>query len=346
MKNTINAPKVSIIVPVYNVEKYLPRCLDSLRNQTLKEIEIILVDDQSPDKCPDMCDGFAEMDNRVKVVHKKKNGGLGFARNSGLKLATGEYVAFIDSDDYVDLTMFDKLYSTAKLHTLDTVYCGYNNVDNKLKVHPFSEVEQLTIFDSEEDIKGVLLDMIASGPSASLERKYRMSVWHGIYSKKLLWDHKIKFCSEKEFISEDIIFHIDYLTKASRIAFIPDPLYYYCFNDTSLTKVFRADRFQKNVILYNELIRKFNALGFEKHVFKLRVDRFFMGYVRNSAKIICRSDILYGEKKKLLREICSDDIWNSLADYPFHKMPVKHKLFMFLIKNGKTGLLINIFRMV
>ena len=97
-------PKVSIIVPIYNVERFLDRCMDSLLNQTLKDIEIIMVDDGSPDNCPQMCDEYAKNDSRVKVIHKK-NAGLGMARNSGLEIATGEYVAFVDSDDYVDCHM-------------------------------------------------------------------------------------------------------------------------------------------------------------------------------------------------------------------------------------------------
>ena len=100
--------KVSIIVPIYNVEKYLHRCVDSIINQSHKDLEIILVDDESPDKCPEMCDEYAKQDSRVKVIHKK-NGGLGYARNSGLEIATGEYVAFIDSDDYVEPDMVEKL---------------------------------------------------------------------------------------------------------------------------------------------------------------------------------------------------------------------------------------------
>ena len=98
--------KVSIIIPVYNVEKYLDKCIQSAINQTLQDIEIILVDDESPDNCPQMCDDYAKRDGRIKVVHKK-NGGLGFARNSGLEIATGEYVTFLDSDDFVDLDTYE-----------------------------------------------------------------------------------------------------------------------------------------------------------------------------------------------------------------------------------------------
>ena len=113
-------PKISIIVPIYNVEKYLDRCVRSLCNQTLQDIEIILVDDQSPDDCPRMCDEYAKQDSRIIVIHKK-NGGLGYARNSGMKVATGEYVAFVDSDDYVDLDMFESMYNSAKKYDADFV---------------------------------------------------------------------------------------------------------------------------------------------------------------------------------------------------------------------------------
>ena len=88
----INTPKISIIVPIYNVEAYLDRCMQSLIMQTLREIEIIMVDDESPDNCPTICDNYAKQDSRIKVIHKK-NGGLGFARNSGLEIATGKYIA-------------------------------------------------------------------------------------------------------------------------------------------------------------------------------------------------------------------------------------------------------------
>lgn len=99
---------ISIIVPIYKVEKYLDECVASLVNQTYRDLEIILVDDGSPDRCPQMCDEWAKKDNRIKVVHKK-NGGLSSARNAGLKVASGEYIGFVDSDDYVDTAMYQDL---------------------------------------------------------------------------------------------------------------------------------------------------------------------------------------------------------------------------------------------
>ncbi len=104
--------KVSIIVPIYKVEQYLKRCLDSLVNQTYKNIEIILVDDGSPDQCPQICDDYAREDSRIKVIHKE-NGGLSDARNTGLKAATGEYVMYVDSDDYIERDSCEKLINNA-----------------------------------------------------------------------------------------------------------------------------------------------------------------------------------------------------------------------------------------
>ena len=120
INNKIERPKVSIVIPVYNVEPYLRECLDSVKNQTLKEIEIICVDDGSPDNCGAILDEYAQNDKRFKVIHQE-NQGLSGARNTGLDNITGEYVIFLDSDDYLDLNACEELYKTAKSHNLDVL---------------------------------------------------------------------------------------------------------------------------------------------------------------------------------------------------------------------------------
>ena len=120
---------ISVIVPVYNVEQYLLRCVDSIQKQTYQNLEIILVDDGSPDHCPQLCEQIKAQDSRVKVVHKE-NGGLGFARNSGLDVATGEYVTFIDSDDWIAEDHLDNLYREAKSISpgnLDSSLCFFQS---------------------------------------------------------------------------------------------------------------------------------------------------------------------------------------------------------------------------
>ena len=168
--------KVSIIVPIYNVEKYLDRCMQSLLGQTLKDIEIIMVDDGSPDGCPALCDEYVRRDARVKVIHKQ-NAGLGYARNAGLDVATGEYVAFVDSDDYVDLEMYEKLYVTAIRTGSDVVYCGFNRYYSENNVIHYANVNSEHVYKGE-DVNQLLLDFISSSPKCKKDWKYEMSVWH------------------------------------------------------------------------------------------------------------------------------------------------------------------------
>lgn len=117
-------PKISVIVPVYKVEAYIHRCIDSIINQTYRDLEIILVDDGSPDNCGKICDEYAVTDKRVRVIHKK-NGGVSSARNTGIDIATGEYLSFVDSDDFVDTHLYERLLLTAEQEHADLVECGH-----------------------------------------------------------------------------------------------------------------------------------------------------------------------------------------------------------------------------
>ena len=135
-------PKVSIIIPIFNVEKYINKCIESVINQTLEDIEIILIDDESPDNCPLICDNYAAKDSRIKVIHKK-NEGLGFARNSGLDIATGEYVTFLDSDDFVDLYTYEHLYNIAIKEDLDTLYYKFSRFTNENNIKPSQAINKI-----------------------------------------------------------------------------------------------------------------------------------------------------------------------------------------------------------
>ena len=123
-------PLISVIVPIYNVEQYLENCINSILNQTYRNLEVILVDDGSPDNCGGICDLYSDKDPRIKVIHKQ-NGGLSDARNKGLDAATGEYLAFVDSDDTILPEMIDKLYQRIVIDQSDLAFCGYQQVNQK-----------------------------------------------------------------------------------------------------------------------------------------------------------------------------------------------------------------------
>lgn len=128
----MNKDLITIIIPVYNVEKYLKKCLDSIINQTYKNLEIILIDDGSIDNSPKICDEYAIKDKRIKVIHKR-NAGVSSARNDGLNKATGQYLIFVDSDDYIELNMVEKIYNNTKKYNTDLYLFNYYTIENKVK---------------------------------------------------------------------------------------------------------------------------------------------------------------------------------------------------------------------
>jgi glycosyltransferase involved in cell wall biosynthesis len=312
-------PKVSIVVPVYNVEKYLEECVESLRNQTLQDIEIILVDDESPDNCPVMCDHYAEMDSRIKVVHKK-NGGLGFARNSGLEVATGEYVAFTDSDDYEEPETYETLTKIAEEGECDVVYYSFSN--------RYMSLVGERIYEGTEQVRELMLNIIANPPEGALDRNMQVSSCLGLYRRDILEKNHIRFHSERELISEDLIFNIDGLDKARKIAVTNHKLYYYRITNNSLTQKVRIDRHKKNKLFYQYLNKRFEDMGFAEEGW-LRSTRLFIGYTRTTILQICKSDLSYMEKRRWVLDICREQDWKPLIKrYPYKKLPLKYRLFL------------------
>lgn len=327
----MSKPKVSIIVPIYNVEKYLDRCMQSVLNQTLKDIEIIMVDDGSPDNCPSMCDEYARKDNRIKVIHKK-NGGLGFARNSGLEIATGEYVAFIDSDDFIDTSMYETLYNTAKSHGLDTCFCGFNYYKNG-KATPRREVTELKLFRGECEVKKFLLDMIGPAPSYPHEVKYLMCVWKAIYSMPVINKNHLRFDSEKELASEDILFHSIYLPKCQNIGFIPECFYYYCENATSISRTYSDAKFlriKKNLIEVKH--RLDNVCSQNEYI--IHYQRYLLLSLRGVLwHEIYSSTKGFKDRMAVVKSRCMDDVYSSLLkDFPYKQLNWQKRLLYLTIK--------------
>lgn len=205
--------KISVIVPVYNVELYLYDCIESLLNQTYKNIEIILVDDGSTDKCPQICDKYALKDSRIKVLHKE-NGGLSDARNGGLKAATGSYIAFVDSDDIIASNMLDELFQIAKNYSADIVECDFIRFENLKEctgILDASVSNVVSSFSAESAIENLMMGQL------------RQVVWNKLYSNQVIGDLKFK----KGRINEDEFWTYKVFGNANKIVKISGKLYFY-----------------------------------------------------------------------------------------------------------------------
>ena len=323
--------KVSVIVPCYGVESYLDRCMASLLTQTLRDLEIILVDDGSPDKVPQMCDEYAMKDPRVKVVHKA-NGGLGYARNTGLDVANGEYIAFVDSDDFIEPNAFDKLYCEARKNQVDAVFCGfYKQTDQGTwsKHQEFSKYQQMEI----SDIRKFMLGMIASAPHEKVERHYWVSVWHALYKRSVIVDNHIQFVSERDYAAEDIPFQVQFLSYAQKISYLPECFYHYCINGTSLTHTFNIDKFLR----LKNMGKLLKSLTLGDDEASLRIDRFLISDARMHFLRLIQSE--NKDKIVLMKQMMDDSLWDDVCAYKAFYFPIYQRLFYQLVKDKQAYLL-------
>ena len=332
-------PSVSIVVPVYNTEKYLRRCVDSITNQTLKEIEIILVDDGSKEICAALCDEISKTDSRIKVVHKQ-NGGLGFARNSGIEAASGEYIGFVDSDDYIEPTMYEALYRAAKKNNADLCLSGICFVGGNMFSEPGTDTKKMyfkeeTVF-LKEDMKQLLLGVVGALPNEPDDSRYGVSVCKNIFKTAVIREKGIEFLSEREILSEDTLFMVDYIKHAQCAVGVFGAYYCYCRNEDSLSKSYKKDRFEKSIIFLDALEKRI-ADTVTKEEYKIYLDRLIQGFGR----ILCSQEILHARDKKIkfshlkkrLKEICTEEkIQNVLESYPWYRLPVKQAAFAFAMK--------------
>lgn len=329
---------ISIIVPCWGVEKYLDQCIDSLINQTLKDVEIILVDDESPDNVPEMCDKWKEKDSRIKVIHKK-NAGLGMACNSGLDVAIGEYVAFCDSDDWVELNTYEILYTKAKEYHADLVMTSFNYVNfdgMPLQKQSITYTEQT--FRGQE-IKELMKGAIASVPSSVDERQYQASAKVALYRNSIIKEQNLCFVSERIIPSEDLIFNLDYMANCNLIVTLQQKFYNYRFNPNSISHNVKKDAFLISKNLYLYLKEKVIGLQLGEDGV-LRVQRMFIGTTRATVGKILKSSLCKAEKKQLISEICSDSILKDVErNYPTKNMPLKHRAFLFATTHNLQFLL-------
>ena len=324
-------PKISVVVPVYNVEKYLKRCLDSITSQTFRDIEIIAVDDGSTDRSGIICDEIEAADKRIKVIHQS-NGGLGFARNSGLKIAKGEYISFVDSDDYLRPDMYEKLYARQESTGADTCIFGFEKVRDGKIIYTRTNTLEGT-FRGPEVFTGIFLNVLGTEPSCPDDfRILWQSSCLSLYSLDLIRKYDISFPSKGEFVtfSEDVFFNFDYFYRASNVTILNEPFYYYCENRNTITTSYKADRFTSSVNLYMEQLKHVKNYFIDEEKINCineRLQRTFLASARVSIMQIS-AFFSYREGRRLIAEICNNPVFQEvLKVYPWKQNPLKYRIF-------------------
>ena len=314
----MNNKKVSIIVPVYNSEKYIGRCIESLITQTLKDLEILIVNDGSTDDSSNIINGYASIDNRIKVI-EKENGGVSSARNAGIKAANGYYISFVDSDDWCEPDMFEKMYNVAEDKKIDLVNIGYR-IDKKNGKCKYKEAVERFIDSKDNAEISKIMSKLPLGYSVMK-----------LYQKSIIDDYDIKF-NENLSLGEDAIFVQEYILKINSIAAINEYSYHYVkcnSNSLSTRYVPNIEEFidifweNENQIYikypYYKDLRELD--GFNKNI----SGAIFKIY--NNYRIGCK----LGRKDKIevIKDIINDKEINEAIDL-YNPNKLTHKLFKFL----------------
>ena len=293
---------ISVIVPIYNSEKYLKKCIDSIRNQTYRELEIILVDDGSSDASPEICDKYAQNDKRV-VVHHQENKGLSAARNAGLRRATGEYITFVDSDDYIEEDTYEKVVFAIERFGSDLVFFREKSVNESGKTiyvngdAPTGEIFEITKDDAAQLIIGRLINGMC-------DKVYKASVLKDLYFK------------EGYMYGEDFMYNLLALPRVETVSYVDQIKYSYVSNQSSVThKAFNKNSFDQ--VYFKDAVADYVAQNFPKYL-AICQKRAFLARLR-----ICRPIFLENLQNQYETEI------NALDAYMIENFKSVHKQLSF-----------------
>lgn len=330
MKN----PIISVIIPVYNTESYLRQCADSVINQSLKDIEIIFVNDGSTDNCLDILSDYAAKDSRVVVIDQN-NQGVSAARNSGIKASKGEYIMFVDSDDWIEIDTCEKALSAAEAASADIVIWTY--------LGEFASYSRLTeLFDmkprtwSGSDKTALFCQIV--GPSGKRikhpEKLDNLStVWNKLYKKEKVAQEE--FVDTKIIGSEDYLYNVAAFYYADTVTFIPEALYHYrCGNPASLTHGYPngfAEKWSKMFQMADSFIQK-NSPSAE-NITALR-NRICFSYIGISMRVISASNLTVAEKHRMLKHIRKMPTYDdAFTKWRMPGLPLHWKAFFFCVKH-------------
>ena len=295
--------KISVIIPLYKVEKYIRGCIDSVISQTYRNLEIILVDDGSPDACGKICDEYAEKDSRIKVVHRK-NGGLSAARNTGINFATGKYIAFVDGDDHIHPDMYSQLHFSILQSGADIAICNFLYVDESGK----------KIIDANKNMP--IKTEILTGRDV-LERKmkeknwwYWIVAWNRLYKKELFEGIQFPIGKQHE---DEFTAHL-FWNKSRKVSCIEDALYMYVQREHSIMSekysVKRMDEIEAHLDRIKFLIDNEYSAESIYHSFGIYYNSLVSSYIyvkKEDIEVKRRYKIIYNKYKKLYRDLMKNN---------------------------------------
>lgn len=287
-------PLISIIVPIYNVEKYLPKCVESIAHQTYRNLEIILVDDGSPDRCGEMCDQYAVKDSRIKVIHKQ-NGGLSDARNTAIDVAKGEYITFVDSDDYILPDYIESLYENLKKYNADISISLPRTVDE----NGVLGTGQKTHYDCVLSVKKAVDAMF-------YQQMFDTQAWCKLYKAKL-FEH-IRY--PKGLLFEDLPTTYKFILKSKRIAYTNRQDYMYLLRSNSIEGV------PFNMNKYKSTLKIVSSMDADRHLFSFSIKAYFCRRTSFLFHILLQipNSQAYHEQRQRLFKIIKQHRWLVLTD--------------------------------
>ena len=321
--------KLSVIIPVYNAEEHLAKCIDSVLSQTEKNIEIILIDDGSQDNSLDICQTYAYWDERIRVIHQE-NAGVSAARNQGIEVAVGEYLGFVDSDDWIEKDMYERLLNEAERTGADVVMCDAKTVysDGKIQVDTITQLSCNQILVKSDFTPALLLEM-AGSVWRCIYKKNRLSNGF-LKSKRVLFPFGIKF-------SEDRIFNLYAMGYANKIAYIKEAYYNRYINEKSAVHRFHEDYFEICKMAACEIEKAISLVwnddsGYQKAYLNQLINRALMAICNYYYKT---SHLSSRERIDAVKKVCGD----SMLQYAIKQTGAKNIQVKWIIKK-RVNLLI------
>lgn len=327
----MSQPLVSVVIPIYNVEKYLDRCITSVVNQTYGNLEIILVDDGSPDNCPAMCDEWAQRDKRIKTVHKP-NEGAGLSRNAGIDNASGDYVLFVDSDDYIDLSAAEKCVETLRKNNSDVVMFGRVEVKSNGETKSKPIVTDKYYFVGEEVLHDVLPGLFIS------EKGFGVGVCGKMFNLAKIKENGIRFRSEREILSEDACFLLELFKHIGSVSLLDENFYYYFQNENSFSRTYKKNLPEMNDRFLNCCINLCEKCGYPEKTVSYIKARYHI-YALTGMKQLFVSDIPFKEKRRLLLQLHGNKtLTDSITDDVLGLANRNSRIFWKLFRNKCFGI--------